>query len=947
MGPMRWRALVAVVGMTLGLLAIGPTNPAGATSGSPPPPWVAPAAGAGVVLDAGGVHTCAVHATGELACWGSNNQGAARPPAGAFTSVTAGWYHSCALRTDATIACWGRDADGQATPPAGSFLVVDAGGSSTCAIRSDHTLTCWGYSGGGLAPTPAGSFAAVSVDAAHGCAIRLDETVTCWGNNLLGQADAPAGAFGSISAGRDHTCGVLTSGDVACWGGEPDATVTDAPAGSFLTVASGADSACGVRADETLVCWGRSIGEDPPVGAFASVSVSNHACGVEVGGTVVCWGDKAYYPARTTPPSSSYRAAAAGSAELCLLARDATASCSGADPSYPQVPAGPFAEIDLDQIHGCGLRPAGTVECWGEDYMGGTEPPPGTFRTLSTGLKNGCGVRPDSTLECWGYDYMGKSTPPPGAFVDVSAGGLHTCGLRANRTVACWGDSWTGQTAAPGGIFAAITAGSSHSCALGFDGRAVCWGANGSGESTPPAGAFRSVAAGTSFTCAIRSVGTLVCWGSDWTGRATPPPGTFASLSVGDDFACGIRTDGVLQCWGNTTIIGEPFGPIVGPDGSGYHPVAPTRLLDSRLPNVGFAGKVVAGAPRSLTVTGLGGPSNVPLSATSVVLNVTVADPSKESYLSVFPTSSPVPTSSNLNFGAGQTVPNLVTVGLGAGGKVDLATAVGTTNVVADLVGYYDDGLTVGDRFTGTAPVRLLDSRIATGVWNGPLSVGAPRDLVVEAPGASNGVPATATAVVANVTVTGGSTPSFVSVWPSGGPKPGVSNLNLLPGQTIANLAVVGIGAGGAIRFANAVGSVHVIVDVLGYFDPSVGSRFHAVPPTRFLDTRAGIGLVGPVGPGQIRSVSVAGGAGTNVPVGATGIVANLTVADGTRETFVSVFPGGSSRPDPFSNLNAGPRQVVPNLAIVGLGPTGTLGVYNHLGSAAVIGDVVGYFHPT
>ena len=52
-----------------------------------------------------------------------------------------------------------------------------------------------------------------------------------------------------------------------------------------------------------------------------------------------------------------------------------------------------------------------------------------------------------------------------------------------------------------------------------------------------------------------------------------------------------------------------------------------------------------------------------------------------------------------------------------------------------------------GDLFTGITPVRLLDSRSATGIWNGPLPAGAPRDLVVRKPGNGLGVPATATAV--------------------------------------------------------------------------------------------------------------------------------------------------------------------------------------------------------
>jgi len=201
--------------------------------------------------------------------------------------------------------------------------------------------------------------------------------------------------------------------------------------------------------------------------------------------------------------------------------------------------------------------------------------------------------------------------------------------------------------------------------------------------------------------------------------------------------------------------------------------------------------------------------------------------------------------------------------------------------------------------------------------------------------------------VVANVTVTGGTAQSFVSVWPSGQAQPNVSNLNLMAGQTIPNLVNVKIGTGGAIRIANAVGSVDVIVDVVGYFDPTTGSRFHAINPTRFLDTRVPTGLAGPQKAGETRNLGVAGMTGTNVPAGATALVANVTVADGLAESFVSVFPGNVARPDPFSNLNFGTFQVIPNLTVVGLAPNGSLNVYNHLGKVALIADAVGYYAVT
>ena len=59
------------------------------------------------------------------------------------------------------------------------------------------------------------------------------------------------------------------------------------------------------------------------------------------------------------------------------------------------------------------------------------------------------------------------------------------------------------------------------------------------------------------------------------------------------------------------------------------------------------------------------------------------------------------------------------------------------------------------------------------------------------------------------------------------------------------------------------------------------------------------------------------------------------------------MFPGNVARPNPFSNLNFGTGQVIPNLAVVGIAPNGSVNFYNHLGTTALIADAVGYYAPT
>src|SRR5207245_2703186 len=77
---------------------------------------------------------------------------------------------------------------------------------------------------------------------------------------------------------------------------------------------------------------------------------------------------------------------------------------------------------------------------------------------------------------------------------------------------------------------------------------------------------------------------------------------------------------------------------------------------------------VGSGQSIDVQVTGVGG---VPATGVAAaILNVTVTQPTANGYLTVYPAGSGRPLASNLNFVAGQTVPNLVEVALGTGGKV-------------------------------------------------------------------------------------------------------------------------------------------------------------------------------------------------------------------------------------------------------------------------------------
>jgi hypothetical protein len=124
---------------------------------------------------------------------------------------------------------------------------------------------------------------------------------------------------------------------------------------------------------------------------------------------------------------------------------------------------------------------------------------------------------------------------------------------------------------------------------------------------------------------------------------------------------------------------------------AGFVALPPARIMDTR-GNLGATGPVGPAKTVSLQVDGEGG---VPASGvTAVVLNVTVTGPTAAGYVTVYPDGGSRPTTSNLNFTAGETVPNLVVAPVGADGKVDFFNAVGSVQLVADVSGYYTPGST-------------------------------------------------------------------------------------------------------------------------------------------------------------------------------------------------------------------------------------------------------------
>jgi Glycosyl hydrolases family 18/Fibronectin type III domain len=282
----------------------------------------------------------------------------------------------------------------------------------------------------------------------------------------------------------------------------------------------------------------------------------------------------------------------------------------------------------------------------------------------------------------------------------------------------------------------------------------------------------------------------------------------------------------IYNSQGSVDVIGDVFGWIggagdTGPDGH-FQPVSPTRVLDtrSRTQGVGTLG------PNQTVRVAVAGQNGLPASGISaVVLNLTAADATRGSFLSVWPTGQPQPATSNVNFGPAQQVANRVVVPLGPDGAIDLYNSAGSTEAIIDVNGWYTGpagGVPEG-LLTAVTPVRVVDTRIGLGAPVGQLGQG--QWLTVQVSG-QPGLPAIYThgtsgtgisGVVVSLTTTGSTRSSYLEVNGSG-TFTNTSDLNFAAGQTIANVVVSPVDSRGRIYVYNSAGATDVIVDLLGWY---------------------------------------------------------------------------------------------------------------------------------
>jgi alpha-tubulin suppressor-like RCC1 family protein len=377
-------ALVGVEDVRLQRAAdAGVLDDGGDLDGEPPDDGGTPAE-ASVQLALGYLHTCARKADGKVRCWGDNGAGqlgdgvsfeaGTRAPAlvpkevpgiGDAVHLASGLSHSCVVHRTGGVSCWGLNSFGQlgdatenrSSTPVDVIGVTDAvavacGTSFTCALLRGGTVSCWGANYAGQLgdgtkinrPTAASvtqlsGVVALAAAESHACAVLDGGKVQCWGRNTDGQLGngttveslvptpiASLTGIAQVVAASHFTCARLVSGQVSCWGsnadgqlgtGSANAAPNPSPAitnvNDAIALGIGYDHACAARRGGAVACWGSagagqvgsgSVPEDASiprptavVGVGDALDVStggDHSCATTRSGAVFCWGSNTF-----------------------------------------------------------------------------------------------------------------------------------------------------------------------------------------------------------------------------------------------------------------------------------------------------------------------------------------------------------------------------------------------------------------------------------------------------------------------------------------------------------------------------------------------------------------------------------------------------------------------------------------------------------------------------
>ena len=342
-----------------------------------------------------------------------------RPPSWQVIAIWGSWS-LCAL---SPAACRHKDltaqdsgvTEGDADADSDSDSDTDADADGDTDADSDTDTDADGDTDDTGDPGPT-RWASVVANFSLACGITVDSELRCWGLSIYGLTDPPSGTFSQVELGAAHACGLRSEGTIVCWGSSASDRL-DAPAGTFAQLATSSNGAIALDVNGNLHCWSTLCpnSDSIPPGPYVSINAGGgyHYVGRLVDGTWVCF-----------------------------------MSQGGTDYGQCALPDQDFVEIRAGGTHTCGIRPDGTLECWGYSEQNVTMAPEGSYSSLSTGAEYSCAISSETgELTCWGTYYPDIS--PSGSYIQVDAGNDFACALSSVGAVTCWGSNVYGELDVP------------------------------------------------------------------------------------------------------------------------------------------------------------------------------------------------------------------------------------------------------------------------------------------------------------------------------------------------------------------------------------------------------------------------------------------------------------------------------------------------------------------
>ena len=346
------------------------------------------------------------------------------------------------------------------------------------------------------------------------------------------------------------------------------------------------------------------------------------------------------------------------------------------------------------------------------------------------------------------------------------------------------------------------------------------------------------------------------------------------------------RVDGLTDWITQTTTAGV-FVPVQG------------RVMDTRTGTGGYSTPMVANVVRAIPIAGVAGVPTTGVNAVAVSVTAVVA--TGAGTVSLGASDAGTPSGTALIYNSGDSVSNTALVAVGADGKVNVVSN-NAVDLVVDLQGYFTTSTTTaGSGFVALPGTRIVDTRSGLGATKAKISNGGSVTVDVLAGGA--GVPNTATALFANITVTGQAGTGYLHAYPAGSASNGPS-LNFDTDTTALGTMIRLNTAGKFTLTVNSGGPLNVIVDVEGYFDGSNTATLFTPINTRVFDSRISPHVA--LAANSVTTIKVADIDGIPaITNGVSTVVLNLQTVNTTTSTGgnLRVWPTGQSEPA-TSNLN-------------------------------------------